>query len=242
MRFAGKSEIGKIRKENEDQFYIDSQGLILAVADGMGGHENGKIAADLAIQVFAEKTKKMQNADFNQDELAEILSAVNESVHGYMQKEANGIMMGTTFSAAVIKQDIMYIAHVGDSRIYLYRHGQLKQLTQEHSYLAELLRSGEISQNDLPNQDKSKHVLTKAIGPEKAVEGQIDSYPLQDGDIILLCTDGLHNSISDEEMAECLAKTQPLEEKVQFLIDLALMRGGNDNITLLLGLYEKEGK
>ena len=135
----------------------------------------------------------------------------------------------------------MYIAHVGDSRIYLYRNGQLKQLSQEHSYLAELLRSGEISKNDLPNQDKSKHVLTKAIGPEKMVEGQVDSYNLQDGDIILLCTDGLHNNVSDKEIADCLAKNQLIEEKVQFLINLALMRGGNDNITLLLCLYEQEG-
>ena len=241
MKFAGKSEIGKIRKENEDQYYIDPQAWALAVADGMGGHENGKVAADLAIRVFAENKDEMQKDDFNQDKLAEILDEVNERVHDYKQEKANGKMMGTTYSAVVIKQDIMYIAHVGDSRIYLYRNGQLKQLSQEHSYLAELLRSGEISKNDLPNQDKSKHVLTKAIGPEKMVEGQVDSYNLQDGDIILLCTDGLHNNVSDKEIADCLAKNQLIEEKVQFLINLALMRGGNDNITLLLCLYEQEG-
>ncbi len=242
MKFAGNSEIGKIRKENEDQYYIDEQGLILAVADGMGGHENGKVAADIATKTFAGYKDEMLKSDFASDKLAEILAAINKAVYDYKQKKANGKMMGTTFSGAVIKENILFFAHVGDSRIYVYHNGKLKQLSQEHSYLAELLRNGELTEDDLKTQDKSKHVLTKAIGPEKSVEGQIDSYQLEDGDIIVLCTDGLHNTVKDKEIEEALAKKGLLQEKVQKLIELALKRGGNDNITLLLCLYEQEGK
>ncbi len=239
MQIAAQSEIGNIRKENEDRYFISADKKTIAIADGMGGHENGKIAAYIAIETFAQYQSEIAKADFSTEKFAQIMKAVNKEVYDYKQNEASGKMMGTTFSSIVIKNTKLFLAHIGDSRVYLYRGGTITQLTEEHSYLAELLRNGK-NPEEMPNIEKNKHILTRAIGPEATVEGQISTFSLESGDLLLLCTDGLHNNISNEEFADILSKKETLDETVRELVDLAMARGGNDNITLVLALYEQE--
>lgn len=238
LKIAAKSEIGNIRKENEDCYFVAPNQKAIAIADGMGGHENGKIASYIAIEVF-KKHQELADDEFSLEKFAAIIKNINQAVYSYKQNEAMGKMMGTTFSSIIIKGQTMFLAHIGDSRIYLYRDGVLKQLTEDHSYLTEMLRS---SQNggDVLNAEKNKHILTKAIGPEAVVEGQIEQFTLHQGDILLLCTDGLHNGVWDQEIADILAQNTSLNEKMEYLLTLALNRGGHDNITLVLCEYEQE--
>ena len=239
MKIAAKSDIGNIRKENEDRYFIAPDKKAAAIADGMGGHENGKIAAYIAIETFAAHREEIAESGFSEEKFALIMQKINQAVYDYKQTEAAGKMMGTTFSGIVIEKNTLFLAHVGDSRVYLYRRGILTQLTEEHSYLAELLRSGKDTEN-IPNIEKNKHILTKAIGPEKMVEGQISTFPLEDGDVILLCTDGLYNKVSDLEITAALETNNSIEDIIAGLVSLALQRGGNDNITLVLCRYEQE--
>lgn len=241
MKIAARSDVGNIRKENEDRYFIAHDKKAIAIADGMGGHENGKIAAYIAIDTFAQYQDEIARNDFSEEKFAQIMNAINQAVYNYKQHEAAGKMMGTTFSGIVIKNKTLFLAHVGDSRVYLYRRGVLWQLTEEHSYLAELMRNGENAEN-ISNAEKNKHILTKAIGPEKIVDSQISTFDLEKDDLLLLCTDGLHNSVNDAEMAAALAKNEGLEDITDELVGLALERGGNDNITLVLCRYEQEGE
>lgn len=229
MTATGKTAIG-LRKENEDCYYISDDETLFLIADGMGGHENGQLASNIAVQQFVHDARNLSDS-FSLDQMQKLLEHANATVHSKQEMLQSGIM-GTTLTAGVRIGDKLYLGHVGDSRMYLIRNGEIRQLTLDHSYFAELLRMGEIPSLEVA---QSKNVLMKALGPESHVEGQFLELELQLEDVLIWCTDGLYNLVRDKEMSEILRQCDYNLEKTQdALMALAEQRGVRDNLTLVL--------
>lgn len=227
---------GMVRDNNEDNLIVveKQRFKLYAVADGMGGHKAGEIASNIAINVIKEYF------DCDSDEF-KVPKFINESI-----KEANKIIkekstndenyhgMGTTVTLAVIDslENIAYIGNVGDSRTYLIRNNEIKQITEDHTYVYELLKQGRITVDEARNHPK-RNVITRAIGSEDFVQVDIFEIELLDGDILLLCSDGLIAHLSDEKILETI-KTYGCSEGVNKLIKLSNDYGGRDNITVII--------
>lgn len=236
MRAEALTHTGLIRPDNEDAYLINLDMGLLAVADGMGGHQAGEVASFLALKALAEKLKE----DYGQDPLAHLVAAVhfaNEVVYRSACTTPEYRGMGTTLTVAWVVNSQAFLAHVGDSRAYLFRDGQLQVLTHDHSYVGELVRSGDLT-NEEARIHPHRNILTRALGTgaEVVVDSRIIS--LQKGDLLLLCTDGLPEVVRDEEIASALHLGKSLKEILQNLLRLALDRGGPDNITVVLAAYE----
>lgn len=236
MEVGSKSDIGLVRKNNEDTYFIDSINGLYLVADGMGGHENGKLASALAADAFARLVKGHQGESLVLDDLKVMLNQANQVVYRY-QEDIAGKIMGTTLTATLVHDGEALIAHIGDSRLYLINDKGITQLTHDHSYYAELARLGEFDEDILP-PGRQKNVLVRALGPEENMEGQYLTQSLLVGDVMLLCTDGLYGLISDEELKDMIAQTPTLQEAAEGLVALARSRGGFDNITVVIFRYE----
>lgn len=229
-----RTDVGLVRQSNEDGVFAGSTAF--AVADGMGGHAAGEIASATALQPVAELDGRQFSSD---DEINQaLLDAVenaNQSVVAKAEEEPDYQGMGTTLTAAVVQDDNLHLAQVGDSRAYLLRGQQpLIQLTTDHTVVEQLIRDGRLSRDQIENHPQ-RAVITRAIGIEEHVEA--DSFPpmaLHPGDQILLCSDGLTGPVSDEEIAEILRAHDDGESACQALIDAANAAGGPDNITVLL--------
>ena len=235
MAVGSSTDIGAVRKANEDSYLVDEGKKVFAVADGMGGHENGKLASALAIDVFTKELASLDEITDTQS-LAKMVAKANEAVYRY-QEDVAGKIMGTTFTVAAINAGKLYIAHIGDSRAYRIRQGTITQLTNDHSYLAELIRLGEVERAAL-EQNSRKNVLLKALGPEPKVEAQLLTETWQAGDRLLLCTDGLYNALSDAELLAILLAQVDLQQTAEALIASALAINGADNMTVVL--YEQD--
>lgn len=240
MKAVGMSDIGKCRKNNEDAYYIsageDPAENLYLVADGMGGCNAGEVASSTAVESFlAYFWQEMKHAESEDmlDLLTGAMAAANRAVYEKSNSAREFAEMGTTMVAAAIREDKLYVAHVGDSRAYLCRKKELLPLTIDHSYVMELVKSGSITKEEAAAHPK-RNVITRAIGIKGDVEADTTIYPLQAGDILLLCSDGLSGMLRDEEIAKMLAKRSDLEKKAALLIGEANKRGGYDNISLIL--------
>ena len=151
------------------------------------------------------------------------------------QKALQSGIMGTTLTAVVIDENQIYVGHVGDSRLYLLHDDTLMQLTMDHSYYAELIRQGT---ENIHIENRQKNVLLKALGPEAQVEGQYLTHPIEAGDMLLLCTDGLYNLLQPEEMKQLMQQSENLDLAVEQLLNQALQRGASDNLTVILYRHE----
>ncbi len=234
------SDTGKIRVINQDSYYICEldELPVFIVADGMGGHKAGEVASSIATETIKEMIY------MNQEELLsenfqipkfinEALSEANKRVYekSSISEEYKG--MGTTVTMAFIFKGELYIGHIGDSRAYLLRDNELLQLTQDHSLVAELVRNGSITEKDAINHPQ-KNVITRALGTDEEVKIDIFSREVLDGDVILLCSDGLTNMVSDEMIKEILLKSENIQDTCNLLIDTANDLGGLDNITAII--------
>ena len=236
MTAAGGSDIG-LRKDNEDSYYINEACGLLVIADGMGGHEHGQLASSIAVNQFSGLTAGHCPEAFSLETMRDMFTAANEAV--YRQQEAlNSGIMGTTLTAVVLDDNRMYVGHVGDSRLYLFREGELIQLTMDHSYYAELLRQGNDSVQIGSGQ---KNILLKALGPEAEVDGQFLQQNLQAGDILLLCTDGLYNALGNAEMEQILSQNTGEDAMVQQMLHRALECGASDNLTAIVYRHMPDG-
>jgi len=228
------TDTGRRRRRNEDAFVCEPP--LFAVADGMGGAQAGEVASRLA----AESLREQELGDLSALEQAvELIREANRRVYTYSSENASARGMGTTMTVALVEGSIVTIGHVGDSRAYLLRDDQLTQLTQDHSLVAELVRSGRLSPKEAESHPR-RSVITRALGTDSDVEVDVFSLRGQDGDLFLLCSDGLTSMVSDEEIASLLVVARgDLGDAGKKLIAAANLAGGEDNITVVL--FELEG-
>lgn len=251
MNAIGKKDIGKKRTCNEDAFFVSTQAIgplpnLYVVADGMGGHNAGDYASYLAVEYLYEFIRDHGEIIFNsQDDIVQFLKrAVTHVNHKLFQKSIENPAyqgMGTTLTVSTIIDNRIYIAHVGDSRLYTINTEGMVQVTRDHSYVQEMVNKGYISQQEAKKHPK-RNVITRAIGTYKKV--QVDTYnsPLEDVQYILLCSDGITSMLSDDEIHQIIIDDGDLEQKVDELIRFANNRGGVDNITVVLAIYNEAVK
>lgn len=228
------SDVGQARTGNEDNFYKGT--TVFAVADGMGGHAAGEVASELALEPLVEIDHgAWPSAAQAEHALAEAVRAANTDVVARATADRSLRGMGTTLTAVLIREGRLHLAHVGDSRAYLYRPGEgMSQLTTDHTLVEQLVREGRLSRDEIATHPQ-RSVITRAIGVEDTVE--VDTLPpieLKPGDQVLLCSDGLSGPVDDIEIAALLAEIDDGDETVRALVQAANREGGPDNITVVL--------
>ncbi len=234
---------GRIRKLNEDSggIFKNKDGHRLAiVADGMGGHRAGDVASEMALENMRQRwieSEGLDTAELAENWLEKNISEINSIIYEYAASNSECEGMGTTIVAAITNDRFATIANIGDSRCYILNDAGLKQLTEDHSLVNELVRSGQISKEDAENHPR-KNVLLRALGTEAQVEIDIKTIMFEEGDVLLLCSDGLTNKVGEEEIKAILTDDASLDEKARSFIDLANENGGEDNITLLILEYD----
>ncbi len=231
MTAALRTDVGRVRKQNEDAAWLNEKQGIYVVADGMGGHLAGEVASAMAIDAMKRMTKTHEIASIAV--LREAVVAAHEAIYACAQENKTCSGMGTTISAMWRGGHYMYIAHVGDSRIYRFRHGELEQITQDHSLVEELVRAGIISREEARNHPR-RNIITRALGTQGENAPDLLAADIEKDDLWLLCTDGLSSMVSDDEISRVLGSTQDLEEMADTLLKMALAAGGRDNVTLIL--------
>jgi protein phosphatase len=232
------SDRGKVRQHNEDcvGVFENEIGVLAIVADGMGGHLAGDVASQMTINTFETLWNQVKNIENPKEAEAWFLTSVeevNKAVyeHSLSHPECQG--MGTTIVGAIVTSKFATIGHIGDSRCYLLNNSGYKQVTNDHSLVNELVRSGQISKEDAEHHPR-KNVLLRALGTEQKVELDVSTIEIDQGDVLLLCSDGLSNKVSDDEMYGELSNNQSLSQKATSLVQLANENGGEDNISLVL--------
>lgn len=245
---AGKTDRGLVRTKNEDHIYIHAGLGLLVVADGMGGHRSGETASRLAVEVVRDFFHKdhqevtgLQDASYSEttNRLRDAILLANRTIYEAAQSSPGLSGMGTTIAAAVLKGNQVSLAHVGDSRIYLVRSGSIMQLTDDHSLVQEQVRHDRMTRDEAAHS-AMKNILTRAVGIDSNVTADLSELTALHGDILLLCSDGLHNMVSDEEMLEIITRAGNVHAASEFLIDTANDNGGLDNISAIVGYIHKE--
>ncbi|WP_283678206.1 Stp1/IreP family PP2C-type Ser/Thr phosphatase [Lentilactobacillus sp. Marseille-Q4993] len=245
MKSAYKSSIGMVRDKNEDAVgtFKNQQGVILAlITDGIGGNKGGEVASQFVVSKIGQVFKKTDIADSGtlKKWLEQILTEVNNDIINESNSDLNLKGMGTTFVAALIAQDKSLISNIGDSRGYLYRDGELVQLSEDHSYVNELVKSGDITPDEAKH-NPYKNIITKSLGINDVSTADFREFDFQPNNQILLCSDGLTNMVDEDVIKGVLAKDIDVKEKCQQLIDLANQNGGLDNVTVLILDNDSEG-
>ena len=226
-QYAG-TDTGRQRRANEDSLL--ARAPLFVVADGMGGAQAGEVASQIAVESFQDG---LQDASAPETELAELARQANARIHELSHSHAEQAGMGTTLTAVYVGERDVSIAHVGDSRAYRFRDGELLRLTDDHSLVDELLRQGRLTPEEAVEHPQ-RSVITRALGPEGTVEVDTRSYSARDGDVYLLCSDGLTTMLPEPRLAELLAVSGSLRERGEALIAGANEAGGRDNITVVL--------
>ncbi|MGI5920297.1 MAG: Stp1/IreP family PP2C-type Ser/Thr phosphatase [Syntrophomonadaceae bacterium] len=232
MNAVGMSNIGLVRQNNEDSFLVNVEKGLFAVCDGMGGHKGGEVASSLAIQCIEN------SADFNTiDEARVALTSAVEKANAviYKQGRENPDLheMGTTVTAAAIIDNQMVVVHVGDSSLYLIHDDSVSKITRDHTLAERMVVEGLLQREEI-RRNAYNHILTRAVGTSENIVIDVFVSDINQGDRILLCTDGLTDLVEDQDIKEFLADQHDLAQAAQNLINLALSRGGHDNITTVL--------
>ncbi len=237
MRIGEMTDIGRTRDTNEDSYFSYLNEMLVGgmVADGMGGHNAGEVASRMTTMLVKDSIIQKFNPDLTCAECGEMIRRAfidaNAEIYEYARhhKEAEG--MGTTASLGFIYKNKLITAHVGDSRVYTVTSEQIKQITTDHSYIQELLERGSISPEEVKNHPQ-KNIITRAIGTEPSikVDVKISDY---NGETVFICSDGLSNLVSDEQIFEIINANDDLQMAMVRLVELANKKGGNDNITCL---------
>jgi len=227
----GLTDIGLKRKINQDAFACDDTAGVFVVADGMGGHQGGEVASQLAVDVIQKfcRENTQRNA---RDLLNEGINLSSQQIYDHSQSDEELAGMGTTVLALLFKEDSFYLGQVGDSRAYLIHENHIWQVTEDHSLLNEELRSGRLPIGQIA-QYQFKNVITRSVGYENQVTVDIYRRKVKAGDQILMCSDGLSGLVDSKEMMDVLIEKGP-EKGLKALVDLANERGGDDNITVVL--------
>ena len=234
LRAAARTDVGMRRSANEDAFALAPKLGLFVVADGMGGHVAGQVASRLAARSLLQAVVSEREAALEPCErLQRAVAHANQEVFRTASAKPELEGMGTTLVAALVRGEQLGLVHVGDSRAYLSRAGELRQLTRDHTLVNELERRGELGPGEASDHPQ-RHVLTRALGVRRQVEADLCELTLTSGDALLLCSDGLTQHVSDAELAERLGSGGPPDEDCEALIELANSRGGEDNVTVAL--------
>ncbi len=245
--FFGKTDVGMKRNHNEDAFLTDPELGFAVVADGMGGHAAGEVASELAVERISSFLRKVNgNEDItwpykydiafslNANKLMVGIKLANDAILSKVAGDPQLNGMGTTIVAALFDRDNATIAHVGDSRAYLFRNRRLSLLTNDHSWVSEQVRRGLITEEQA-RVHPMKNVVTQALGGAERLSVEIDELPLEPGDLVVLCSDGLNSMVSADEMEKIFIRFHENPEKlIDQLIHKANEQGGDDNITVIV--------
>ncbi|MGA3343281.1 MAG: protein phosphatase 2C domain-containing protein [Terracidiphilus sp.] len=240
VQFGQASDFGKVRKNNEDAMssFIPSSrrqgrshGFLFVVADGVGGMELGEVASATAVKVMAEEFAKAPSGSMHMSLLPRLIQQANAAVHDCgINPKYQGRRMATTLVACALRHDQAVVSHVGDSRCYLVRNGQAKQVTQDHTWVNEQRKMGLLTLQEAAESD-SRHVLIRSLGPEMFVSPDTNVLTLLPGDVLVLCTDGLHDEMSDRVIAEIVSQKKNIQEIASELVARAVEIDGGDNTT-----------
>jgi protein phosphatase len=243
LEVSGRTDVGRVRPHNEDNFGFDERLGIYVVCDGMGGHAAGEIASRIAVDTivgyFREQnpstgdTGVLADAPLGARMLAEAVKRANDAILRYANENTGASGMGTTLVAARFADDKFSIAHVGDSRIYLFREGELLQLTEDHSLVMEQVRRGMLTLEEAKTSS-AQNIITRALGTDETTMPDLGEFPAQAGDILLMTTDGVLRHVTDDEIRTILLQIPSLDAASQTLIDAANEAGGHDNSTCIL--------
>ncbi|MBI3892925.1 MAG: Stp1/IreP family PP2C-type Ser/Thr phosphatase [Candidatus Wallbacteria bacterium] len=248
VTFVSRTDIGLMRKQNEDNFYVPSAEQangaapqLFAVADGMGGHRGGKMASQLAVDTLASSYATAQPDASAEIRIVKAVQDANLKVFETSATVPEFFGMGTTLTSLVVLGSEAIVGHVGDSRLYHFSRGRLTQVTLDHSLVAQAVREGILT----PEQARihpQRNIITKALGTRSDIEVDTAHVALDAGDLLLLSSDGLHGLVEDDELKEIMeAHQRDLEQLSQELVQAALDHGGSDNVTVVLIRYDGEG-
>jgi PPM family protein phosphatase len=246
----GLSDVGRRRKLNEDNILIDTEAGLYAVCDGMGGHNAGEVASKMAIETLASFIKKSHqekeitwpygldvNLSFDGNRLKTAIKLANKKVFKTADSREEYTGMGTTLVATIVTGTMMTIGCVGDSRCYLFRGGELKQLTTDDSWVSAAWAEGILSSDEI-DKHPLRNVITKAVGAKDALEVEVTEHTLAPDDVVLVCSDGLHSMINDAAILAAVTPfPQSLETAAKQLVDAANDAGGKDNVSVVLLRY-----
>src|SRR3954447_1957719 len=226
--FFADSDTGRARRANEDAFFAHAP--VFAVADGMGGAQAGEGASRTVVDCLR---RGLPDGGSPEERLAALAEEANGLIHRKAAEDEQRAGMGTTLTAAYVDEDAVSFGHVGDSRAYLFRDAKLQQLTNDHSLVGEMVRRGKLTAEQA-EEHPQRSIITRALGPEPAVEVDHMTTYARDGDVFLLCSDGLTSMVADEQIERTLVDASDLRAAGQALIDAANAAGGRDNITVIL--------
>ena len=230
------TDIGKKRTMNQDYAYTSEQPIgnlpnLFIVADGMGGHNGGGFASAYTVEVMT-KVIAASAQTLSRNIFEEAISRANAEVRKKASENEELLGMGTTVVAATVIDNVLQVANVGDSRLYVITD-EINQITKDHSYVEEMIRMGELDRESARTHPK-KNIITRAIGADETVTADYFTVKLQPGSIVLMCSDGLTNMLDDEEIRMILNGSRDIVEKAQSLVDAANEKGGKDNIAVIL--------
>jgi len=249
IEVAGYTHVGMKRNHNEDNYLILTDENLCCVADGMGGHSSGEIASKIAVEELAEffrMTSRDEDAtwpfkmdkgrNYDENRLATGIKLANKSIFDKASADQKYKGMGTTIVSAHFTDAAVYVGHVGDSRVYYFRQGVLRQVTEDHSLLNDYLKAKKLTPEEIENFPH-KNVIVRALGMKETVAVDVAKVEPQQGDVFLLCSDGLSGMVTDPQMQDILTRTTELEKACSQLIDMANAAGGNDNVTCVLARF-----
>jgi PPM family protein phosphatase len=254
LDLAGATDPGCVRANNEDNFVVDDELGLLLVADGMGGHNSGEVASGIAAETVLEYARRMiggpkqlvpeggePTSSVRARQLEHFVKAANTMIYEKGRAFPKDAGMGTTVVAALADSRMLTVAHVGDSRAYLFRRGHLQQLTEDHSLVGDQVRRGLISPDEAAHSNL-QNILTRALGAEKDVIVDVADHPLMPGDVVLLVSDGLTKMLDDAAVTRTIAQSRSAETIVATLISQAREAGGVDNVTVVAALVPEPGR
>ncbi|MBN2144805.1 MAG: serine/threonine-protein phosphatase [Candidatus Aureabacteria bacterium] len=229
---ASQSDVGQVRSKNEDSFLVDEALNLFIVADGMGGYEKGEVASQIACQSIYQFIKEALTTSpvLSKSQLLDAAQKANANIRKNISESPNKGKMGSTVVTLWLNGDKALILNIGDSRGYRFRNGKLEQISVDHSLVQETKAAG-IKKELAP---QFKNIVTRALGMKESVEGDVFSEKLHNGDLFLLCTDGLHGMVPEEKIVEILSKGQDITSQLSEVIAQANKEGGKDNITGIL--------
>jgi serine/threonine protein phosphatase PrpC len=241
--FGEASDPGKVRTNNEDSIgcftpnsrhQARSHGFLFAVADGVGGLDLGEVASSTAVSVITKEFERSPADAMLISLLPKLVQQANAAVHDRtLAPEYRGKKMATTVVACALRHDQAVVSHVGDSRCYLVRNGHAKQITRDHTWVNEQRKIGLINEAEIANSE-SRHVLIRSLGPEMFVSPETTALTIQPGDMLVLCSDGVHDEMPEPRIASIVSQNKPVEEIARELVARAVESDGNDNTTAIV--------